>query len=242
METAFTTKPDEKKSVGPASADAFAEAARQRTELGAPAGLPLFLPGPLQAKLAVGAADDPLEMEADRVADAVMSNSFVPTNLQLDNQVLQRKCACGGSSSGECEECQKKRQETTSVAPMVQRRASDDSAGAGDASPIVHDALSSPGQPLDASLRPLMENRFGRDFGDVRVHTNTVAAKSAQAINALAYTSGKDVVFAPGQYDPETLRGKGLLAHELVHVVQQKTESEFNARYVIRRQPDTAAP
>lgn len=87
--------------------------------------------------------------------------------------------------------------------------------------PIVHEVLRSPGQPLDAGARAFMEPRFGRDFSGVRVHTDSQASRSARAVNALAYTVGRDVVFGAGQYAPKTAEGQGLLAHELTHVVQQ---------------------
>lgn len=86
---------------------------------------------------------------------------------------------------------------------------------------IVHDALRSPGQPLDANTRAFMEPRFGHDFGHVRVHTEATAADSARAVHARAYTVGKDVVFGSGEYAPQTTGGQRLLAHELTHVVQQ---------------------
>jgi hypothetical protein len=67
-----------------------------------------------------------------------------------------------------------------------------------------------------------MEPRFGHDFSRVRVHTDSKAAESARAVNALAYTVGRDVVFGAGQHVPGTSAGQRLLAHELAHVVQQK--------------------
>lgn len=104
--------------------------------------------------------------------------------------------------------------------PVLQRQAS--SAAAVDAAPpVVHDVLQTPGQPLDASTRGFMEQRFGHDFGKVRVHTDSRAAESAQAVNAVAYTVGRDVVFGAGQYAPHNREGQRLLAHELTHVVQQ---------------------
>jgi hypothetical protein len=66
-----------------------------------------------------------------------------------------------------------------------------------------------------------MESRFGYDFSHVKIHTNEIAAKSAQSINALAYTSGSNIVFNNGQYSPTTLAGQKLLAHELTHTIQQ---------------------
>jgi len=89
------------------------------------------------------------------------------------------------------------------------------------APPIVHDVLRSPGQPLDAATRAFMEPRFGREFGDVRIHADSQAAQSAKSIDALAYTVGNDVVFGQGQFASGTERGRRLLAHELTHVVQQ---------------------
>lgn len=89
--------------------------------------------------------------------------------------------------------------------------------------PIVHEVLRSPGQPLDLNTRAFMEPRFGHDFSGVRVHTDARAARSAKAVNALAYTVGNDIAFDKGQYSPETNEGKGILAHELTHVLQQKT-------------------
>jgi len=95
-------------------------------------------------------------------------------------------------------------------------------AGATQAPAIVHEVLRSPGAPLDAPTRDFMEPRFGRDFGDVRVHADARAAESARALEALAYTVGRNVVFAAGHYAPQSAAGRQLLAHELSHVVQQR--------------------
>lgn len=91
--------------------------------------------------------------------------------------------------------------------------------------PIVHEVLRSPGQPLSSSVRAFMEPRLGHDFSQVRVHTDTQAVVSAQAVNALAYAVGHHVVFGNGQYQPDTSEGRHLLAHELAHVVQQENRS-----------------
>jgi hypothetical protein len=82
-------------------------------------------------------------------------------------------------------------------------------------------SLDGRGQPLPDDSRAFFEPRFGHDFSEVRVHTDEKAAESAQALNAAAFTIGRDVVFAQGRYAPETGPGKSLLAHELTHVVQQ---------------------
>jgi hypothetical protein len=87
--------------------------------------------------------------------------------------------------------------------------------------PVVDNVLRSPGHALDRSTRAFMEPRFGRDFSNVRVHTDESTGASAQAIDALAYTVGRDIVFGPGRYRPSTPDGRRLIAHELTHVVQQ---------------------
>jgi hypothetical protein len=78
------------------------------------------------------------------------------------------------------------------------------------------------GQPLQAETRKEMEGAFGADFAGVRVHTNSHADESARALGASAYTTGDDVVFERGRFQPDTPEGKKTLAHELTHVVQQR--------------------
>jgi hypothetical protein len=92
--------------------------------------------------------------------------------------------------------------------------------------PIVHEVLRSPGQVLNDSTRLFMELKFGHDFSKVRVHTDSKAAESAKAVNAKAYTVGKNIVFNAGQYSPETNAGKQLLAHELTHTIQQLAHNQ----------------
>jgi uncharacterized protein DUF4157 len=89
---------------------------------------------------------------------------------------------------------------------------------------LVKDVVNSGGgTPLDRDTRGLMESRLGADFSDVRVHTDGRASESARAVQAHAYTVGTDVVFQSGNYAPETDTGKHTLAHELTHVVQQRS-------------------
>lgn len=127
---------------------------------------------------------------------------------------LRRKCECPHGRT-DCPECKKKKEESglrRSAAP-----------GAGSVSrvpPFVHDVVSSPGRPLDAATRSFMEPRFGHDFSKVRIHTDAKAAESADAVNAHAYTVGRDIVFAQGRYSTGA-QSRQLLAHELTHVVQQ---------------------
>jgi hypothetical protein len=88
----------------------------------------------------------------------------------------------------------------------------------------VHDVVNSGGgSPLPAETRTDMESRFGQDFGDVRVHTDGAAHESAKSVNAQAYTVGSNIVFQRDKYDPSSDTGKHMLAHELTHVVQQRS-------------------
>jgi hypothetical protein len=79
------------------------------------------------------------------------------------------------------------------------------------------------GRPLDDVVRTDMEGRFGEDFSGVRVHTDGQASESARSVNAHAYTVGNDIVFAGGRYDPGSTTGQRTIAHELTHVVQQRS-------------------
>src|SRR5437899_4548235 len=89
---------------------------------------------------------------------------------------------------------------------------------------LVKDVVGSGGgSPLDRETRGFMETRLGSDFSDVRVHTDAKASESARSVQAHAYTVGSDVVFQSGQYAPESDSGKKMLAHELTHVVQQRS-------------------
>ena len=97
----------------------------------------------------------------------------------------------------------------------------------------VEEALHSPGQPLDAATRLFMEPRIHADLSGVRIHTDGKAAESAEAVGALAYTVGSDVVFAADRYDPLSPSGAGLLAHELTHVAQAR-----GGPSPLRRKPD----
>jgi hypothetical protein len=177
---------------------------------------------PLQRKLAIGASDDPLEREADRVADAVArSPGPVPAVASAVVPQVARKCACGATAgiSGECSECEKKTE------GKLQRRATA-AGGSETAPPLVHEVLRSPGAPLDAATRGFFERRLrpvaGRhDFSRIRVHTGPQAAEAARSVDAHAFALGRDIVFGDGQYAPHTAAGRHLIAHELTHVVQQ---------------------
>lgn len=132
---------------------------------------------------------------------------------------------------GGCKKCPKKKE-------TLQRAAVN--SGPDVVPSIVNDVLRSPGQPLDREVRTFMDTRFNYDFSKVRVHTDTKSAESTRALDALAYTVGNDVIFGTGQYSPETNDGKRLLAHELVHVVQQRGIGALSKSSAINELEDEA--
>lgn len=176
----------------------------------------------LQAKMQVGPANDAHEQEADQLADKVMRMPESPAGEAVSASEVradvQRKCACG-DSSGSCAECDEEKKEE-----KVQRSA-ESSASISHTPPLVDEVIRSPGQPLDTGTRARMEERLGADFSPVRVHTEAKAAQSASQIGAAAYTHGHDVVFGAGKYAPGSSSGDHLIAHELVHVMQQSAST-----------------
>lgn len=158
-----------------------------------------------QAKLAVSRPEDPAEREADRVADRIM-RTCAP-------------CAAGGPP---CPKCRAKN------GRVMQRKVE-----APDAVPSGMDSSLTDlgaGLPLDGGTRSFFESRFGHDFGAVRVHAGPRAAAAASAVQAVAFTLGRDVVFGAGAYAPGTAPGRQLLAHELAHVVQQGAAPELRTK------------
>ncbi|MDP9075324.1 MAG: DUF4157 domain-containing protein [Actinomycetota bacterium] len=112
-------------------------------------------------------------------------------------------------------------QRTAGNKAVAQLLAEDDGA-APDSSPVLDVVGRGGGEPLEPSTRRSMEGALGADFHDVRVHTDTAASASAQAVQAHAYTVGTDVVFQSDQYQPDSPDGQRMLAHELTHVIQQR--------------------
>lgn len=110
----------------------------------------------------------------------------------------------------------------SSALPHIQRLPGRQTRQTTDAAPAsVVQPHTGPGRPLEPVLRQEMEQRFGHDFSQVRVHTDSAAERSAKDVNANAYTVGHDIVFGAGGFAFGTQEGRRLIAHELTHVVQQ---------------------
>jgi hypothetical protein len=176
--------------------------------------------GQIQPKLKIGAVNDPLEDEADAVADAVMRMPDPSLFIASAPPQISRKCAA-------CEEEDKGKLQMKS-------------ARGAEAPPIVYEVLAEPGQPLHTEARAFFEPRLGRSLAKVRVHTDEKTARSAESVQATAYTVGGNIAFGRGQYRPTSEEGMRLIAHELVHVIQQsaigETASGAPDRAVLARQ------
>jgi Domain of unknown function (DUF4157)/Papain fold toxin 1, glutamine deamidase len=174
--------------------------------------------------LRLSVPDTPPEREADRVAERVMA---IPEPGAVANRasLRGRRAICD---------------------PQPPSSGSVSHSHAGSRPAVVDDVLRSPGQSLDGDTRTFMESRFGHDFADVRLHSGSLAAHAAAAVQAKAFTVGKDVVLGQSSVsgNPESRR---LLAHELAHVVQQRGRQPSVDTPVVWRQPvegaaNTATP
>lgn len=180
--------------------------------------------GGLQAKLSTGQPGDKYEQEADRVADVVMR---MPEPGILSGNELSIRRSCSGCDENVLKRQPKKDEEED----KIQAKTSSDHIPEIDPNIESHiQSLNGGGQPLSEDSRAFFEPRFGRDFSQVRVHTGAKAAEAASAVNARAFTVGRNVVFGDKQYVPGTEGGRRLMAHELTHVVQQSPKSTIIQR------------
>lgn len=164
----------------------------------------------VQPKLAISSPGDRYEQEADHVA----------------SQVMQRL-----NSNDKVDESQPK---ISPYRPSLQRKSTDSN------TPSTH-GLSANflrsggiGQTLPNSILPRMERAFGRDLSNVRIHNNAKADNFSRSIQAKAFTTGQNIYFKRGEYQPHTHQGQQLLAHEITHTFQQ------GDRPVIQRYPDVS--
>ncbi|MCT7989849.1 eCIS core domain-containing protein [Laspinema olomoucense] len=164
-------------------------------------------PPPIQPKLTIGAPDDKYEQEADTIARKVVKQISTPTPPDAN----------GGGDA-----VQRQMFSKPSIMRLtVQRReALEGGAASSDLESTISQARSS-GTPLGEPIRRQMEGAFGADFSGVRVHTNNTADTLNRSLSARAFTTGNNIFFKQGEYNPSSSSGKELLAHELTHVVQQ---------------------
>lgn len=181
-------------------------------------GKPFFQP-----KLSINQPNDIYEQEADAMADSVMrketesyQNIFFKSTTSTNTEINPKT--------------------TENTIQKKENIDTEQSSNPGLENYV--EGLSSTGNKLSNQERNFFEPKFGYDFSDVKIHTDNKASESANSINALAYTTGNNIVFNKGAYSPETDNGKKLIAHELTHVVQQNTSVK---RKIIQKADDPAA-
>ncbi len=192
-------------------------------------GVPLFLQAKLplgsqqrcgsllQRKCACGSSATPLSEECEDCASG-------------RHDALQTKLGIGGTTDIYEQEADRVADQVlakpadtgvSSAPPRIQRYAGQGAVHEDAAPASVEHVLAGHGRPLEPALRGDMEQRFGRDFSEVRVHSDGAAEQSARDVNAIAYTAGHHIVFGSGQLTAGTHAGRHLIAHELTHVIQQ---------------------
>ena len=232
----------------------------RRQYFGVPGGIPT-----VQAKLSISRPGDPLEREADRTAETILGrpaeSTAQPVSACAAADHVQRRCApCEEeetvqrqaiSSMGRAADVEsienRPKQDEPRVLPASASKSASVVGGAGPAptgaaAPGVF-VPTAGGRPLERSVQSWFEPRLGTDLASVRVHDDARAAGSARSLQALAFTAGDHIVFGAGQYAPHTPGGRKLLAHELVHTVQQARSIGRSGpdRIVQRQQPPTQA-
>jgi hypothetical protein len=183
--------------------------------------------GDLQPKLRVSQPDTPAEREAEQVADAVVRTADPARDGPAETDPTD------GSSEG-----RRRAARPVSLRASSARGGTAESA-TGETSRDLQ-SLKRGGRRLPREERSFFESRFDHDFGDVRIHTGRTADEVAGSIDAAAFTIGRHVAFARGNYRPGTSAGRRLLAHELTHVAQNRRGTTL-ARQVVRRSPPASA-
>jgi hypothetical protein len=172
----------------------------------------------VQPKLDVSNPTDAHEVEADRVAEQVMSvpvdRAAEPTTDE-EEQVATRLDRAVAPTTDEEEQVATKSDGSPSMTPAIESGINGSRAG---------------GQPLDADARSFFEPRFGRDMSGTKVHTDAHAARLASDLKAQAFTVGRDIYMGAGRYQPGTESGRSLLAHELTHTIQQQPGAKLRRR------------
>ncbi|MGH7468839.1 MAG: DUF4157 domain-containing protein [Longimicrobiales bacterium] len=203
--------------------------AAQQTTLvwAAPRGRPYSRHASIQAKLTVSAPGDVYEREADRVAEHIMSTAERPLigAPGIHGENAHPRLMTKGLSGQRCDSApasQEEREEEDETKVMRKAASGELHGVSGDVARMLSQTRGG-GSPLPDTIRTFMETRFGHYFGDVRIHNDSHTAQMTKALHAEAFTTGRDIYFGPGRFAPHVTEGKKLLAHELTHVVQQRS-------------------
>jgi hypothetical protein len=198
--------------------------------------IPSSRPFAIQAKMTIGQPNDKYEQEADQVADQVvnklqrMETSEDEMQMQTTDKGIQRE-----SEMPEMEE------EELQMKPDIQREMAEEEElqmkseknQTPEASPEIENTINQrkgSGSPLPDLLRSKLEQAIGADFTGVKVHTDNTADTLNRSLSAKAFTTGQDIFFKSGEYNPNSTSGQKLLTHELTHTVQQNPQISRKSR------------
>lgn len=186
----------------------------------------------IQTKLTIGAADDPMEDEADAMADTVMRmRETTPSFIQRKEISIQRQFGKPEEGEGENKQVEEavenanipeeEEVQRKPLASFIEKKQENKNLVSGKEVTNKIQATRGNGLPLDGSTKSFMESRFGTDFSNVRIHTGDEAVQMSRELHAQAFTVGNDIYFNQGRYAPALDQGKQLIAHELTHTIQQ---------------------
>lgn len=214
----------------PGHGNEFAGNILQGKSMAAAHGSPNGIPNrKIQTKLSVGPAHDRYEQEADRIADQVMRmDDSTPASLvdtgKTDTPSTAQPQALAGSISSTSGMHRSGGDGGFDMDSQIEQQINGRAGG---------------GRPLPGPVMEKMEAPFGTRFDNVRIHTGSEANTLNQQLNAKAFTHGADIFFAEGQYRPDTVMGRHLLAHELTHVAQQGAGGESATKTATAASPTT---
>ncbi len=167
-------------------------------------GKDLFQQLHIQCKLNIGSVNDPLEHEADAMADKVMR--------MPEKNFIQKKCA-------HCQEEEKAQRKP--LLSFIQKKQTENNNTVSDSVSNQIQSAKNSGTAMHETTKSFMDSRFGANFSNVKIHTGNYAVQLSRDLNAQAFTVGNDIYFNEGKYQPGSSEGKRLLAHELTHTIQQ---------------------
>ncbi len=189
----------------------------------------------IQKKLGMSTPGDKYEVEADQVADKIMTmqNPLIQNKTEDEEELMSKPLVNSitpliqKQSSLEEEELATKLQrnivEEDEEKKLQTKSNGNNNTVSGNVESGINN-LKGGGKPLSPSARNFFEPRFGTDFSHVRVHDTPKAAQLSRAVNARAFTVGSDIAFNTGEFSETSEKGKKLMAHELTHVMQQGGE------------------
>ena len=198
----------------------------------------------VQTKYTIGEPGDALEKEADQVAESVTNSEpspfFNPVNSSLVQRrpeiTIQEKPSNNSVTATPLDGKEKEKKLLPKSDHNINRSPDEET------DQKIGNSLGN-GNPMDRSTRAFMENGFGANFSGVKIHNDDTAADLSNRLGAHAFTTGNDIYFNSGKYNPQTLGGRNLLAHELTHTIQQGASSKVDSKPQIQRWPwDTETP